>query len=71
MGAALAAVRAALADAGVDRPEPEATWLVEAATGLTRAEQVLERARVLTADEAERLTDWIARRVRRDPLQLS
>lgn len=70
VAAALAGVRAALAEAGVDRPEPEATWLVEAATGLTRAEQVLERARPLSADEAERLAAWTARRVRREPLQL-
>lgn len=67
---ALRAVVAALTAAGVERPQPEATWLVEAATGLARAEQVLERARPLDPDERERLTAWTARRAAREPLQL-
>lgn len=64
------AVAAALAAAGVDRPEPEATWLLEATTGLSRAEQALERARVLSDEERGRLHAWTARRAAREPLQL-
>jgi hypothetical protein len=45
-------------------------WLLEAATGLTRAEQVLERTRPLDPDERMRLEGWLRRREAREPLQL-
>lgn len=70
VGSAGRAVRLALAAAGVESVDAEAAWLLEAATGLTRAEQVLERARPLATEERARLSDWLARRVRREPLQL-
>ncbi|MDF1524312.1 MAG: peptide chain release factor N(5)-glutamine methyltransferase, partial [Trueperaceae bacterium] len=70
LGVAARVLRDALAAAGVDRPDPEVGWLLEAATGLGRAEQVLERERPLEANEAARLVAWAERRVRREPLQL-
>ena len=56
---AVRAVRARLAAAGI-----------EAATGLTRAEQVLERDRALSEDDLARLEGWLRRREAREPLQL-
>ncbi len=63
-------VQEVLRQAGIDSAEAEAAWLLEAATGLSRAEQVLEGDRPLDEDEAERLAGWLARRVKREPLQL-
>jgi release factor glutamine methyltransferase len=63
-------VRARLAAAGIDAVEAEAAWLVEAATGLTRAEQVLDRDRALGDDERALLEAWLRRREAREPLQL-
>jgi len=63
-------LRARLLTAGIEAAEAEAAWLLEAATGLSRAEQVLERGRVLADDERERLAGWLRRREAREPLQL-
>lgn len=63
-------VRGALAAAGIASPDAETSWLVEAATGLTRAEQVLDRARSLVVDETTHLAAWTRRRQQREPLQL-
>lgn len=63
-------LRESLREAGIASPEAEAAWLLEAATGLSRAEQVLESGRVLDEDETERLQGWLMRRVKREPLQL-
>jgi release factor glutamine methyltransferase len=63
-------VRARLAAAGIDAVDAEAAWLVEAATGLTRAEQVLDRDRELGDDERALLEAWLRRREAREPLQL-
>jgi release factor glutamine methyltransferase len=63
-------VRARLAAAGIDAVDAEAAWLLEAATGLTRAEQVLDRDRELGDDEHARLEAWLRRREAREPLQL-
>jgi release factor glutamine methyltransferase len=63
-------VRARLAAAGVEAIDAEAAWLLEAATGLTRAEQVLDRDRELHPDERARLEGWLTRREAREPLQL-
>jgi len=63
-------VRARLEAAGIDAVDAETAWLLEAATGLTRAEQVLERDRALVPDEQARLEGWLARREAREPLQL-
>jgi len=63
-------VRARLEAAGVASVDAETAWLLEAATGLTRAEQVLERDRELAPDEAARLEGWLRRREAREPLQL-
>lgn len=70
VGSAARWLRARLAAAGVDAAEAESAWLLEAATGLSRAEQVLERARRLSDDERGRLAGWLERREAREPLQL-
>ncbi len=67
---AVRAVHDELVAAGVDSPDVDARWLVEAVTGLTRAEQVLERRRTLAPGEVERLVAWTRRRGGREPLQL-
>ena len=63
-------VRARLAAAGIEAIDAEAAWLLEAATGLTRAEQVLDSDRELGVDERARLEGWLVRREAREPLQL-
>jgi len=65
-----AALRARLTAAGIESAAAEVFWLLEAATGLTRAEQVLERTRPLDDDERMRLEGWLLRREAREPLQL-
>jgi len=67
---AAATLRARLTKAGIASAAAEAAWLLEAATGLTRAEQVLERDRRLDDDERARLEAWLRRREAREPLQL-
>ncbi len=64
------ALRARLTTAGIASAVVEAASLIEAATGLTRAEQVLERTRLLDDDERGRLEGWTRRREAREPLQL-
>lgn len=54
--------------AGVESPEAEALLLLEAATGLGRAE-LLTRSHELSAAETSRVEEWLARRERREPLQ--
>jgi release factor glutamine methyltransferase len=63
-------LRVRLTNAGIESAAAEAAWLLEAATGLTRAEQVLERDRPLDDDERARLEAWLRRREAREPLQL-
>lgn len=58
-----------LAAAGIASPAADAVWLIEAATGLNRAEQVLDGARLLTPEEADALSGWSLRRIDREPLQ--
>jgi release factor glutamine methyltransferase len=58
-----------LAEAGVASPAADAVWLIEAATGLSRAEQILEGDRLLSSDEAALLSAWSERRAAREPLQ--
>ncbi len=70
VGDAVRSVHVELAAAGVASPDVDARWLLEAVTGLTRAEQVLERTRALAPDEVERLVAWTRRRSGREPLQL-
>jgi release factor glutamine methyltransferase len=67
---AACAVQDELLAAGVASPDVDARWLLEAVTGLTRAEQTLERGRVLIPSEIERLVAWTRRRSAREPLQL-
>jgi release factor glutamine methyltransferase len=61
---------ARLRAAGIDAADAEASWLLEAVTGLTRAEQVLGRGRPLGELEAVRLEEALLRREAREPLQL-
>lgn len=55
--------------AGVPSPEVDAALLLEALTGLTRAEQLLAGARPLSAEQQGTLLGWLERRGRREPLQ--
>lgn len=66
---AVAFARAALADAGVERPDAEAWWLLEATTTQSRTDLLLARDRSLTRRQAERLRDAVSRRSRGEPLQ--
>lgn len=55
--------------AGVERPEPEALALLEAATGLERTALVLQPERLLDRRERHRLSEALRRRSAREPLQ--
>lgn len=61
--------RDTLSAAGVDSPDADAWWLLEAVTGLDRARLVIERSRAVDPDEWTRLSAWLNRRARREPLQ--
>lgn len=66
---ALARLTAELSSVGIDSPEAEARWLLEAATGLEPATLRLEPQRRLDAAALERLEAMLARRLQREPLQ--
>ncbi len=70
LGDARRRTEARLRAAGIASAAVEASWLLEHATGLSRALQVLERARPLEGHEAERLEAALRRREAREPLQL-
>jgi release factor glutamine methyltransferase len=70
LAGATRSVRSRLAAAGIEAIDAEAASLLEAVTGLTRAEQVLDRDRELHADEQALLEGWLSRREAREPLQL-
>lgn len=57
-----------LAAAGIDEAGGDARRLVAAATGCDGAGLIRDAHRVLTADEAARLSEFVARRVRREPV---
>lgn len=65
---AIAGIAAALADAGIDSPRLDARLLIEAATGLTREQLVLDPGRALTVAEADRLAALVTRRKAREPV---
>jgi len=58
-----------LEEAGVESPEAEALLLLEAATGLPRAELLLSWQRPMAPGCFETLRGWLRRRERREPLQ--
>lgn len=60
--------RATLEAAGVPGPVIDARLLVEAAADATRVDIVTDPHRVLTEEQAARLDDYVARRVRREPV---
>jgi len=62
------AAKQRLQAAGVEGPVIDARLLVEAAADATRADIVAEPRRELTAEQAARLEDFIARRERREPV---
>ena len=67
-GAALRALRAMLADAGVDSFAADARLLLCAADGLTRADLIREPERALSEAAIGRLAPMAARRAAREPL---
>jgi release factor glutamine methyltransferase len=60
--------KAALEAAGLVGPVIDARLLVEAAADATRADIIGDPYRALTPDQEARLADYIARRVRREPV---
>lgn len=60
--------KARLEAAGISGPVIDARLLVEAATDATRADIVGDPHRPLTADQAARLDDYLARRAQRQPV---
>ena len=58
-----------LRSAGFDSAEAEAHALIEAATGLTRSEQLLRRERALSDEERANLAAMLQRRLLHEPLQ--
>jgi release factor glutamine methyltransferase len=62
------AARNRLTAAGIDTPVIDARVLLEAAAGATRADLLSEPRRPLTAEQAERLEAFVARRERREPV---
>lgn len=60
--------RQELEAAGIDGPVIDARLLVEAAAEATRADIVTDPYRPLTPEQAARLEDYLARRVRREPV---
>lgn len=65
---ALSAMASRLQQAGIDRARAEARLLVAQALGVKLETVVGDDARVLTADELQRLEELVARRVRREPM---
>jgi release factor glutamine methyltransferase len=66
--AALRALSAAFADAGIDNPALDARLLVMAATGLRREELIAEPERMLRREALTRLRPLAARRLDREPV---
>jgi release factor glutamine methyltransferase len=66
--AALAALRRALAEAGLDSPGLDARLLLLAALGIEAADLAIRPERRLSAADAARLTDYAARRLAREPV---
>src|SRR5690625_7075682 len=60
--------RQRLQQAGVDSPAAEAVQLLEAASGLSRSEQLLQREPLPEA-VTSRFSELLERRLRREPLQ--
>lgn len=70
VGAALSLAQRRLAAAGVDSPAVDASRLLERVLGLSRTELLARRGRELSAAEEATFLDLLARRERREPLQL-
>lgn len=67
-GDAIREIAAALATAGIDSPRLDARLLVEAATGLSREQLVLDPGRLLSAHDSVRLDALTRRRLAREPV---
>ena len=65
---ALRQLAARLAAAGIESAAFDARLLIEAATGASRENLVLDSARALSADEAARLQEAARRRIAREPV---
>ncbi|TVR87104.1 MAG: peptide chain release factor N(5)-glutamine methyltransferase [Trueperaceae bacterium] len=70
MGAAWRQARSRLAAAGVDSAAAEASWLLEAVTGLAPARQRLHPDTPLSTSQRRRLARALERRCAREPLQM-
>lgn len=67
LAAAAMHIERALANAGIDEPRREARLLLEAATGLSRAELIAGQQRLLERD-ASRVAEFLHRRAAHEPL---
>ena len=70
VGEALATTTARLAAAGVPTPDVDARWLLTSVVGGRGAKMGLDSRRRLDSEANARLTEYVTRRVRREPLQL-
>jgi release factor glutamine methyltransferase len=68
LGEALERSAAALRVAGISEARREARWLVAAALGLPSEALIVRPEAVLVKAQQDRLADWLARRVAREPL---
>jgi len=55
--------------AGIETADREARWLIEHALGLTGSSQLVDRARLLDAQETAKVDASVTRRAAREPLQ--
>src|SRR6476661_4619350 len=55
--------------AGIETADREARWLIEHALGLTGSSQLVDRARLLHAQETAKVDALVTRRAAREPLQ--
>ena len=62
LGDVLTGAIACLEKAGIDHPDLDARWLVEAILQMDRTQMFLQKDRVLTAEEIERVTEAISER---------
>lgn len=69
VGSLLGDIRVRLAGAGIESSKQEAVWLIESVLSLPGVRQVVDRDRLLSADEVAEVQTLVARRAAREPLQ--
>lgn len=69
LGSVMENARRRLLAAGIEAADCEARWLIEHALGLTGSSQLVDRARLLDAQETAKVDSSVTRRAAREPLQ--